>query len=110
MKTLIISGTYENNGKGNYDYDLCLFGADKGATTIRISFKTNTVMKNYTVTYHNNTNGHEISKPITAITEEEAIKDAEDVVMWPIEFHKNYNEMEIVLTDESGEIVYSNTK
>lgn len=67
-------------------------------------------MKNFTVTYRDNTNGQEISKDISAITNEEAISQAENSIMWPIEFHENYNDMEIVVTDSSDEILYSNTK
>jgi hypothetical protein len=36
MKTLIITGTFENNGNGKYEYDLCLLGQSKELPLVQV--------------------------------------------------------------------------
>jgi hypothetical protein len=36
MKTLIITGTVENNGKGKYEYNLMLFGQTKDEPLVQV--------------------------------------------------------------------------
>jgi len=47
MKTLIITGTVENNGKGKYEYDLMLFGQTPDNPLVQVITSVKVALNSY---------------------------------------------------------------